>query len=211
MFEQNPATQASSRPAQRRGVERRRAIVDAAEALLVEQGYEGATLKAVSERVGIPITSVYHYFSDRHEVEAVLLQRHIGALDAIVAALFDEPGPATLRDAVDAVVDALLNYFRSHRDCAEVWFSGRSERIDELVREFDRVQGERVRSFLVEQQLLVDDTPALVVQLAFEAGNRLFDVAFRTVPTGDDVTIDEARRFITAYLDTYSVPPETRD
>ncbi|MEV6329343.1 TetR/AcrR family transcriptional regulator [Streptomyces sp. NPDC051909] len=211
MFEQNPVTQASSRPAQRRGVERRRAIVDAAEALLVEQGYEGATLKAVSERVGIPITSVYHYFSDRHQVEAALLQRHIGELDAIVAALLDEPGPPTLREAVDGVVDALLDYFRRHRDCAEVWFNGRSERLDELVLDFDRVQGERVRAFLVEHRLLTEDTPSIVLQLAFEAGNRLFDVAFRTVPTGDDVTIGEAKRFITAYLETYSVPPEAHD
>ncbi|WOX20872.1 TetR/AcrR family transcriptional regulator [Streptomyces solicathayae] len=211
MFEQNPANRASSRPAQRRGTERRRAIVDAAEALLVEQGYEGATLKAVSERVGIPITSVYHYFSDRHEVEAALLRRHIGKLDAIVAALLDEPGPPTLRDAVDVVTDALLNYFRSHRDCAEVWFSGRSERIQELVHEFDRVQGERLHTFLMERQLIVADTPSIVLQLSFEAGNRFFDVAFRAVPTGDDVVIDEARRFITAYLETYSAPPAVQD
>ncbi|WP_063759035.1 TetR/AcrR family transcriptional regulator [Streptomyces globisporus] len=186
-------------------MERRRAILDAAEALLVEQGYEGATLKAVSERGGIPITSVYHYFSDRHQVDAALLQRHIDELDAIIAALLDDPGPLTLREAVDAVVDALLNYFRAHRGCAEVWFAGRSERIDELVQAFDREQGERMRTFLVEHRLLLADTPPLVLQLAFEAGNRLFDVAFRTVPTGDDVTIDEARRFITAYLETYSV------
>ncbi|MEU0405318.1 TetR/AcrR family transcriptional regulator [Streptomyces sp. NPDC006197] len=192
-------------------MERRRAILDAAEALLVEQGYEEATLKAVSERVGIPITSVYHYFSDRHQVDAALLQRHTGELDAIIAALLDEPGPSTLREAVDAVVDALLDYFRAHRDCAEVWFSGRSERIDELVRDFDRAQGERVRTFLVEHRLLVADTPPLVLQLAFEAGNRLFDVAFRTVPTGDDVIIDEARRFVTAYLETYSVRQGAHD
>ncbi|MFF0559343.1 TetR/AcrR family transcriptional regulator [Streptomyces sp. NPDC004266] len=192
-------------------MERRRAILDAAETLLVEQGYEGATLKAVSERVGIPITSVYHYFSDRHQVDAALLQRHIGELDALIAAMLDEPGPPTLRAAVDAVVDVFLEYFRAHRDCAEVWFSGRSERIDELVQAFDRAQGERMRTFLVEHRFLVADTPPLVLQLAFEAGNRLFDVAFRTVPTGDDVTIDEARRFITAYLETYAVRQGAHD
>ncbi|KOG91865.1 TetR family transcriptional regulator, partial [Streptomyces varsoviensis] len=39
-------------------MERRRAIVDAAEALLGERGYEAATLKAIGERAGIPIASV---------------------------------------------------------------------------------------------------------------------------------------------------------
>ena len=42
------------------------------------------------------------------------------------------------------------------------------------------------------------------MQLAFEAGNRLFDVGFRLSPAGDDTTIDEARRLITAYLATYA-------
>jgi GPH family glycoside/pentoside/hexuronide:cation symporter len=39
------------------------------------------------------------------------------------------------------------------------------------------------------------------------AGNRLFDVAFRVSPTGDDKTIDEARRLLTAYLETYQPQP----
>ena len=43
-----------------------------------------------------------------------------------------------------------------------------------------------------------------MLHLAFEAGDRLFDVAFRRSPTGDDQTIDEARRLVKAYLETYA-------
>jgi hypothetical protein len=42
------------------------------------------------------------------------------------------------------------------------------------------------------------------VQLAYEACDRLFDVAFWRSPEGDDATIDEARRLVTAYLETYA-------
>jgi hypothetical protein len=49
---------------------RAQAILEAAEALLGEQGYEAATLKAIGEQAGIPTASVYHYFSDRHRVDA---------------------------------------------------------------------------------------------------------------------------------------------
>ncbi|MFF9455398.1 hypothetical protein [Streptomyces flaveolus] len=35
-------------------------------------------------------------------------------------------------------------------------------------------------------------------------GTRLFDSAFRRSPAGDDATIDEARRLVTAYLETYA-------
>ncbi|MET8545255.1 TetR/AcrR family transcriptional regulator [Kitasatospora sp. NPDC004799] len=207
MFEKNPTGQAPTRPTtQRRGVERRRAILDAAEALLTERGYEDTTLKAIAERAGIPITSVYHYFSDRHEVDAELVQRYVRELDAAGAAAFVDPALRTLGDAVDATIDPTLDYLRRHRGCAQLWFSGRSERVEELVRDFDRTRAQRLRSFLVERDLLRADTPALVLELAFAAGHRLFDIAFHTSPTGDDATIDEARRLVTAYLATYSGP-----
>ncbi|MEU7186480.1 TetR/AcrR family transcriptional regulator [Streptomyces sp. NPDC045369] len=205
MFEKIPASRASARPAvQRRGVERRRAILEAAEALLEEKGYEAATLKAIGERAGIPIASVYHYFSDRYQVEAELMQRHAHGLDARISAALDGSGPRTLREAADAVIDPLLGYFRRHPGCTELWFSGRSAPVVELVRAFDAAQAERLRHLLVERELLRADTPRIALQLAFEVGNRLFDIAFRNSAAGDDATIDEARRLITAYLATYA-------
>ncbi|WP_411129167.1 TetR/AcrR family transcriptional regulator [Streptomyces sp. x-19] len=205
MFEKNPTTQASARPAvQRRGVERRQAILDAAEGLLGEKGYEAATLKAIGERAGIPIASVYHYFSDRHQVEAELLQRHARELDALISAALDRSPPQTLRDAADAVIDPLLDYFRRHPSCTELWFSGNRSTVGELVRAFDEAQAERIWRLLIERELVPADTPRLVLQLTFEAGNRLFDIAFRRSPAGDDTTIAEMRRFVSAYLETYA-------
>ncbi|MFH9844475.1 TetR/AcrR family transcriptional regulator [Streptomyces sp. NPDC017246] len=185
-------------------MERRRAILDTAEVLLVEQGYEAATLKAIGERAGIPVASVYHYFSDRHQVDAELLQGHMNEVDALVGAELEASGPQTLSDTADAVINPLLGYFRRHPGCVELWFKGRGEPLVELVRAFDEAQAERLRHLLVERGLVPADVPPLVLELAFEIGNRLFDVAFRRSPDGDDATIDEARRVVTAYLETYA-------
>ncbi len=185
-------------------MERRRAILDAAEALLAEQGYEAATLKAVGERAGIPIASMYHYFSDRHQVDAELLQHHLREIEPLISAALEDSELPSLRAAADAVIDPLRNYFRGHPSCVELWFSGRSETVTDLVREFDAAQAERFWHLLVERGLVSAGTPRLVLQLAFEVGNRLFDIAFRQSPAGDDTTIDEARRMVTAYLETYS-------
>ncbi|WP_432178727.1 TetR/AcrR family transcriptional regulator [Streptomyces sp. NBC_00063] len=185
-------------------MERRRAILDAAEALLGERGYEAATLKAIGERAGIPTASVYHYFSDRHQIDAELLQRHANEMAPLIGAALENPEPRTLREAADAIIDPMLTYFRRQPSCVELWYSGRHEMLVELVREFDDALAERLWHFLVERNLIVADTPQLVLQLAFEVGNRLFDVAFRRSPTGDDTTIDEARRLVTAYLETYA-------
>ncbi|MEV0450044.1 TetR/AcrR family transcriptional regulator [Streptomyces sp. NPDC012693] len=205
MFEKKSASPASARPAvQRRGMERRRAILDAAEALLREQGYEAATLKAVGERAGIPVASMYHYFPDRHQVDAELLRRHLRVIEELVTAALEGSSLSTLREAADAVIDPLRDYFREHPSCVELWFSGRSEALAVLVREFDAAQADRFWRLLVERGLVSADTPRLALQLAFEVGNRLFDVAFRQSPAGDDATIDEARRMVIAYLKTYA-------
>ncbi len=191
---------------QRRGIERVQAILDAAAALLTEQGYEAATLKAIGERAGIPTASLYHYFPDRHQVDAALAQRHLGELDTQISASVTASKLKTLSAAVDAVVDPYLTYFREHPDFVQLWFASRTPGLSELALEFDEFQAKQFWHLLIDQKLIRSDTPELVVQLAFEAGNRLFDVAFRRSPTGDDTAIDEARRLLTAYLGTY--PPK---
>jgi AcrR family transcriptional regulator len=147
---------------------------------------------------------VYHYFADRHQVDAELLQRHLSELDARLVAALNNSKLRTLREAVDAGIDAYFGYFREHPGFVQLWFAGRSAILDELARAFDESQAKRFWALLTDRNLIRADTPELAVQLAFEAGNRLFDVAFRLAPAGDDTTIDEARRLITAYLETYA-------
>jgi len=191
---------------QRRGAERVAAILDAAERLLETEGYEAATLKAVGERAGIPTASMYHYFSDRRQVDAELIRRHIAGLDeAVAGVLATDEAVDSLENAVAAIIDPMLAYFRAHPSCVELWFAHRSEALDHLVRSFDDAIAEQLWRLALDRELLPEQTPLLVMQLAFEAGSRLFDVAFRRAPgRGDDVVIDEARRLLTAYLRTYT-------
>ncbi|MFX0579035.1 TetR/AcrR family transcriptional regulator [Nocardia nepalensis] len=179
------------------------AILDAAETLLAEQGYAAATLKAMGERAGIPLASVYHYFADRSQVEAELAQRHMRQLDARIATVL-ESAPGTLEGVCDAVIDLYLGYFREHPSFAALWYAGRNSTLGELAGTFDVAQAARLWRHLVDRELLRPDTPELVVELAFEAGDRLFDVAFRKSQTGDDETIAQARRLVSVYLASFA-------
>lgn len=189
---------------QKRGIARVGAILDAAESILGEQGYEAATLKAIAERAAIPIASVYHYFADRHQVDIAILQRHLAALDAAVKQELDDRSIGSVDDAVNAVIDSMISYFRQEPSCIELWYSHqRDSALISLVEAYDAETADLVWKLALERGFLAEDTPRLVMQLAFEAGGHLFDVAFRRSPRGDDVTIDEARRMIAAYLKTY--------
>ncbi|MFG2333089.1 TetR/AcrR family transcriptional regulator [Streptomyces sp. NPDC048604] len=201
-----PAREGAGRPAtvQRRRLEREKAILDAAEKLLAEQGYEAATLKGIGERAGIPTASVYHYYADRHEVDAELVRRHLRALDELVETALNDPGVDTLQDVIDAVVEPQLAYHRRHQSFVVLWYAGAGPALTELARAHRTAQAEQLWRLLLTRELVLPDTPLHAVEVAFEAGDRLFDVAFRRSPGGDATTIREARRLVTAYLETYA-------
>ncbi|MFF8837309.1 TetR/AcrR family transcriptional regulator [Streptomyces sp. NPDC015130] len=185
-----------------------RAILDAAEQILAEEGYEASTLGAIGKRAGIPTPSVYHYFADRNEVDAALLRRHGQEIDEIVAAAADDPGIGTLREAVDALIDPQLAYCRAHPSVVELWHApGRSPMVVELEEAWGQAQAGRFWRCLLERQLIAADTPRLAVEVAYEAADRIFAVAFQRSRTGDEATVEEARRLMTAYLTTYAPKP----
>jgi len=110
----------------------------------------------------------------------------------------------TLGDSIDAMIDPLFAYFREHPGFVQLWFAGRSSTPRELAQAFDESWAERLWHFLIERNLIRADTPQFVVQPCVRGRGRLLDVAFQRSPTGDDTTIAEARRLLTAYLQTYA-------
>jgi AcrR family transcriptional regulator len=58
-----------------RGAQSRTIVLDAAEQLMAEQGYEAATVSALVERGGIPPSSIYHYFGSKEGVLLAVMER----------------------------------------------------------------------------------------------------------------------------------------
>ena len=59
----------------RRGARSREAVLDAAERLIAEQGYEAATVAALVKEAGIPASSIYHYFGSKDGVLLAVMER----------------------------------------------------------------------------------------------------------------------------------------
>jgi AcrR family transcriptional regulator len=59
----------------RRGARSREAVLDAAERLIGEHGYETATVSALVEEAGVPASSVYHYFGSKEGVLLAVMER----------------------------------------------------------------------------------------------------------------------------------------
>jgi AcrR family transcriptional regulator len=50
-------------------------VLDAAERLMAEHGYEAATVAALKEEAGIPMSSIYHYFGSKDGVLRAVMER----------------------------------------------------------------------------------------------------------------------------------------
>ena len=59
----------------RRGVKSRELVLDAAERVMAEHGYEAATLARVVDEAGIPMSSVYHYFGSKEGILLAVMER----------------------------------------------------------------------------------------------------------------------------------------
>ena len=53
----------------------RELVLDAAERVMAEHGYEAATVARVVEEAGIPLSSVYHYFGSKEGILLAVMER----------------------------------------------------------------------------------------------------------------------------------------
>lgn len=99
------------RPSQERAKATVETILEAAAHVLVSSGYEGTTTKAVAERAGVSIGSLYQYFPSKEALVAMLLERfHQRALQVLAEKLV--PHPITdLEQEVRELVRVLVEFY----------------------------------------------------------------------------------------------------
>jgi AcrR family transcriptional regulator len=77
---------------------RRERILDAAQALFVEQGLEQTSMRQIAAESGITAVTLYRYFPDRHpiaiEIAARMVERIVGQASGIAHAAAAAPPPA---------------------------------------------------------------------------------------------------------------------
>jgi AcrR family transcriptional regulator len=91
----------------------REALLEAAEQVFAEEGFEGATMAAIAARAGYSAGHLYNVFENKEALfREVFRSRASLAIDQLSAAL---EGGRTLARSIDLFVRASLSFFEEHR------------------------------------------------------------------------------------------------
>ncbi|AYN42139.1 TetR/AcrR family transcriptional regulator [Streptomyces dangxiongensis] len=214
------ATSLRRAPVQRRSAERLTRILDACAELLDEVGYDALSTRAVAQRAGVPIGSVYRFFGNKRQMADALAQRNLeryvervterlkkgsegsggaGARSRGTAAGGERRG-GDWRAAMDAVLDEYLAMKRTAPGFSLVDFGNQipvgSRHSEPNTRVADRLT-DLLSAYLSRTP---DEELRRVFLVAVESADTLVQLAFRIDPQGDDAIIAETRELLRAYL-----------
>src|SRR5512141_3202105 len=85
----------------------RRAILEAAKHLFIEQGYHGLSMRQIAEAVGVSKAALYYHFRDKEELFLAILEIYLDEIEAIIDRV--EAEGTTCRQQITALVDAILS------------------------------------------------------------------------------------------------------
>ncbi|MFI8189045.1 TetR family transcriptional regulator [Streptomyces sp. NPDC085946] len=194
------ATSLRRAPVQRRSAERLTRILDACADLLDEVGYDALSTRAVAERAGVPIGSVYRFFGNKRQMADALAQRNLERYSERVAERLRALGDAGWRAALDAVLDEYLGMKRTAPGFCLVDFGNQipvgARRAEPNLRVADRIAG-LLSGYLGREP---DEDLRRTFLVAVETADTLVHLAFRVAPDGDARVIEEMRELLRAYL-----------
>lgn len=102
-------------PQQMRSQERVDSILNAAEELFIEVGYEQTTTRAIATRAKVPVGSLYQFFPDKEAILKALATRYFQREYELFAQLHTQQAETLPVEVyVDKVIDAFDHFMNSH-------------------------------------------------------------------------------------------------
>src|SRR6266487_587681 len=109
--------QKRAQPVQRRarGLQRIASVLDAAEAVFAEMGYDEATTNHIAAQAGISPGSLYQFFSNKEEIAQALARKYTEELQRAYDSIFSvEAAALPLPLWLDQIFDTLIAFHLSH-------------------------------------------------------------------------------------------------
>jgi AcrR family transcriptional regulator len=189
-------------PIQARSRERLRRVLDAADEVIAQEGAGAFTTTRVAAQAGVPIGSVYRFFSDKEAIVEALAVRYWSDFEDLVAGMAEADEAQPLDDPVGAVLDVLVAGFRARPGFLGLWFGGlRTERMRDATRPTREAIAKSIERILARHWPAAPrGDRARAAEMAVLAGDGLLREAFRRDRRGDAAVLAESKAMLRAYI-----------
>jgi AcrR family transcriptional regulator len=151
-------------PQQARSRERHTLILESAARLFAEVGYETATTNAIAKEAGVPIGSLYQYFSSKEAVLHALADRYLEDMRQLQENVFGpDEGDASIEEMVDRQIDPFVAFFEKHPGFEHIFLG--SEVSSDLAAAAEHLEGavlEGIKSSLQQRNRQLGDERAFL-------------------------------------------------
>ncbi len=199
------------RPRQARALERVERILDTAEQVFAEVGYEAATTNLIATQAGTSVGSLYEFFPNKGALAMALAERYTVRIGTLYDTLIVDEPEITAEIMVERVVEALDEFYREHPGAVPL-LNGRHTS-DELAQAGTALQRAMVRRIEVILAGRRTDISAprrqLVAQVIAEISRSMLVLADEVPLHQRKAVVRETERAIIGYLRESIPDPET--
>lgn len=193
-------TQPRRIPCQERGERRVAELIEAAESVIAETGYEAATMCAIAERAGAPIGSLYQFFPCKAAITQALRTGYGKDFKETFAPLAEEAKSLELKPFAGRLIDFSIRFVDSHPAFTALLDAPRSTR---ALPEIRNVIRELFAGFFLARQPRISKAKALqlatiTVQI-MKALNQLYS---EVSPDDREPFVQEFKLVLYSYLRT---------
>ncbi len=208
-----PAERTSPTPARRRTPSQARSrarvsqILEAASRIVVEHGVEALSTRTIATAAGVPVASLYQYFSDRDAILLALVERDTAEMDEQVAADLADLQVLSVDALVETTMRAYVKVYARRPAFVEIWLRGRTNTaVHDFGRRHNRRTADELRRFAIDSGLARTDLPVAAAELAVEIGDRVFQLAYERDDRGDSFLVEQGIAMVAAYLRDFATP-----
>lgn len=196
-------------PKQARSQERVHHILNVAEQLFIELGYEQTTTRAIATRAEVPVGSLYQFFPDKDAIVRALADCYFEQEYRMFVQLHTEIADMEIATYVDRMIDAFEQFAEQQPGYRAVL----GQLIDLMtvadaskLNEYDQLMLAGLANFLSQRNPELDAAHCeLIATTLFKAASELLWLAFTCDRPRQQALVAETKILVTAYLQTYKI------
>lgn len=190
-------------PSQQRSRERVERILDAAAAIVVDDGVDALKVGDIAKRAGVPLGTLYQFFARKDDIIFALAERFAHRFGEVLQESLAGIDPdIDWRELLDLLLSAYAAHYRNEPALRELWVGARLD--PEFIRADHEHNNTRfasaVADLMAAKAQVSRDELELMIYVCWEASQALLETAFRTNPAGDPAIIEQTEVLAARYL-----------